>query len=55
MPSPRPRGRPTKDPALKLSKLVQVYLSPAEVAKLDALRGQSSRSEWMARAAGVRE
>lgn len=51
----RPRGRPTKPPGLKRSVPVPVYLTPAELAKLDALRGQTTRADWLAKAAGVRE
>jgi hypothetical protein len=51
----RPRGRPVKDPALKRSEPVPVYLTPAELAKLDSLRGQTTRADWLAKTAGVRE
>lgn len=51
----RPPGRPRIDHALKRSMLVAVYLSPVEIEKLDALRGQRGRADWLARAAGVRE
>lgn len=51
----RPRGRPQKDWLEKRSECVPVYLSPVEMLKLDDMRGGSSRSDWLAWAAGLRE
>jgi hypothetical protein len=39
----RKRGRPSHDRSVE----ARVYLSPAEVAQIDALRGSVPRSEWM--------
>ena len=48
---PKPiRGRPTKpDAQVKLS----IGLTPAQLERLDELRGTESRGQWIARVAGL--
>ena len=41
--TPAKRGRPSHDRTVE----ARVYLSPAEVAQIDALRGETPRSEWI--------
>jgi hypothetical protein len=46
--APRPRGAPVRPEAERRSESVQVLLTSAEVADLDARRGALSRSAWLA-------
>ena len=51
---PRPRGRPPLPEGDASEKRIYVYLTPDQVKKLDADRGNVSRSEWLATRAGLR-
>ena len=51
---PRGPGRPPLPVEDARRHRVRVYLDDAEVAALDARRGAESRSEWIARVAGLR-
>lgn len=46
--TPRPPGRPPKGADARSVK-VPVFLTPAEAATVDELRGPLTRSEWLAR------
>lgn len=52
-PAPRRRGRPPKIPADLASVRVEVLLTERQVEKLDADRGQESRSAYLARRADL--
>ena len=43
MTTSRKRGRPSNGRTVE----ARVWLSPAEVAQIDAIRGETPRSEWM--------
>ena len=45
-PTPETRGQPPK--GAEKRRALKVYLSPAEVARLDEVRGELTRSAWLA-------
>ena len=47
-------GRPPKPPGEALAVRVPVYLTPAEAEELDRVRGTITRSDYLARHAGIR-
>ena len=51
----RPPGRPPKAPADRQGEVVKVRLTSDQLDKLDATRGNCSRSAWLALRAGLTE